>query len=602
MLPLRVPITLCLLAVFASSQAGLPAVQAGPRLDQLLPATTCAFYHSPKPQQLRVHFKTTQFYQLLQDKNLKPFLDNLEAQFDNQGGALELLGFTVNDMVDLAGGEAGYAIVAAANGEAAHVFLTDTTGKGEVLKKVLAARSKRWKDAKGEEREETAGEFTLTVQSRAATANSKAQLRVHALKGDLFVVANDVAALRGLLQRGVNAPDSLAAARVYQAVRAQTTARDKEEPQLYFFLDPWKLVALERPSTAATKKRDPIDMLRKQGFDAVKGVGGWLAFDHDGFDVYYRSAVQAPGPFQLGMRMLKTLPGTDFKPERWARPPFSGYSTLHIDLLNAHDSFDAVFDMVVNNGVPGAWQDSLKALKEDPDGPRLDFRKDIMAQLCDRISCFTDNAESITRNGDRFLVGVQAKNAAALQEAVERFMGDDPRVKRRAFQGHTIFEFVAKPPKKKPGRPEAAPPPNSALAVADGFLFLSSQVEFIETVLRKDGGMSIATLKEYELFQKAVARQDGSQAVGQQFHHLANNLKVSFELARLGRLQGAGSLDAGFYRMLAENLKAIGVDVHYDKLPPFEKIARHLTYNGSLIRNTSAGWEMTGFVLKKSAQ
>src|SRR4051794_36893969 len=112
MLPSRLSLPLAILVAWVIGPGPLPRAQAGPRVAQLLPANTYLFCMSPEPKQLRTSFRTTQFWKLLQDENLKPFRDHLAAQLEKQSDP-ELLGFTLNELVDLAGDEAGYAIVEA---------------------------------------------------------------------------------------------------------------------------------------------------------------------------------------------------------------------------------------------------------------------------------------------------------------------------------------------------------------------------------------------------------------------------------------------------------------------------------------------------------
>ena len=129
-----------------------------------------------------------------------------------------------------------------------------------------------------------------------------------------------------------------------------------------------------RPADRRRKGKSILEVLRNQGIGAVKGVGGFLDFAAEGYEMVHRTAVYAPLPYEKSMKMLVLPNGDDLAPQPWVPRDIATYTTLYFDIANAFDNFGSLFDELFGEGERGAWEDIKQSLKEDPNGPQIDLR------------------------------------------------------------------------------------------------------------------------------------------------------------------------------------------------------------------------------------
>src|SRR5213078_4064348 len=95
--------------------------------------------------------------------------------------------------------------------------------------------------------------------------------------------------------------------------------------------------AMRAASTQPRKKgQDMLKILANQGFTAIEGIGGYVNFAIDKYEMLHRTAIYAPGnkqsneKYKLAARMLKFPNGGDLKPQPWVPRELASYSTFNI--------------------------------------------------------------------------------------------------------------------------------------------------------------------------------------------------------------------------------------------------------------------------------
>ena len=88
--------------------------------------------------------------------------------------------------------------------------------------------------------------------------------------------------------------------------------------------------------------------------------------------------------------MLKTLPGDNFAPPDWVPGDVTQFNTLYLDIDTAFKNFGPLFDAYYGEGDAGTFDDIIKGLRDDPNGPRLDVGKDIIGKLGKRVTLLAD--------------------------------------------------------------------------------------------------------------------------------------------------------------------------------------------------------------------
>jgi hypothetical protein len=476
---------------------GLPtAIAAGPT-ETLLPSTTRAFLCVPSVKTLEERWNKTQLGQLAKDPVMKPFIDDLRQQIDERWSDIhERLGVTIEDLLQVAGGELALAAVQTAEGGPAIALVADTTGNQKKAQDLLARISKNLTRASAKhERIQVEGAavdlFTLPPDeylrlpkevakspkevSKPAKGKAKpgeprpAEPRerhvVYCLKDNLLVGSTEQEVVQGVLARlGGKKGPSLAEVPSYRAVMKRC-AEDagKAVSQVRWYVQPLgyleivRALRVETPQSAR-KGTNIVEFFKEQGFDSIEGLGGLVDFSRDGCEVIHRTAVYAPGKHERSMKLLsfpnRPDPGgaqaqdDPFKPQQWVPADVASYVTFQFDALNAFDNLDTLVDALFGKGEKGVWKDIVTQLEKDPHGPRLNLRKELVEHLGSRVTVLSGCRVPVTTTSERILIAVEIKKdqEKPVADAITKFYKNDKDMRRREFEGHVIWESI--PPEK----------------------------------------------------------------------------------------------------------------------------------------------------------
>lgn len=598
-----------------------------PPSDELLPDTTKAFVSVPNVDVLADAWRQTQVGQLLNDERMKPFTEDLRRQLEEKWlRSHARLGLSLDDLLDLASGELSMAVVSPPKGPASVVVLADVTGKEEAaaatIKKVSATLLKQ--GAKRTERK--AQGTTLTVfESPPKRGEDEVSHVIYFLHGGLFAasdrldVATDLAGRLSRLDKKA-ALKGLAGLKAYQAVMKRSEqAEPKLQPHLRWFIDPIGLADAARTWQAHRKgDTDYLKVAKNQGFTALRGAGGVVNFNADPYGVLHRTFVFAPQPHQLAMRMLSFPNGDEFDPQPWVSREISTYASFHIDPLNAFDHFETLFDEIY--GEEGVWKDTLRSIEEDPNGPGINLRRDLVAHLGQRATVVTDFELPITPASQRRLLAIEVKNVKKLEAAIEKQMREDPNATKRKVGEYDVWEIVPEEDAEveldiddgdedddEDAAPGAMGRPGvltrSAVTVADGYLLVSSHVSMLEKILTKvPTDERLTADADYNLVQTELAELKVGQCAARGFSRTDEQLRVSYELFRQGKMPEADTFLGHFLNLLlGEEKEGVTRKARLDggKLPDFKVVEHYLGPAGSFAVSEEDGWFLQGFTLNK---
>lgn len=601
------------------------SAQAAPPSDELLPDTTQAFVSVPDVDALADAWRQTQVGRLLDDERMQPFTKDLRRQLEQKWlKSHARLGLSLDDLLELASGELSLAVVSPPKGAASVVMLADVTGKEEAaaatIKKVGATLIKQ--GAKRTERK-TQG-LTLTVfESPPKRGQGEVTHVIYFLHDGLFAASDrlDVATdLAGRLKKPT--PKNLAGLKAYQAVMKRTAeAEPKLKPHLRWFIDPIGLAEAARTWQEHRKgDTDYLKVAKNQGFTALRGMGGLVNFNADSYGVLHRTFVFAPQPYQLAMRMLSFPNGGEFDPQPWVSREISTYASFYIDPLNAFDHFETLFDEIY--GEQGVWKDTLRSIEEDPNGPGINLRRDLVAHLGQRATVITDFELPITPASQRRLLAIEVKNVKKLVAAIEKQMRDDPNSTKRKIGEYDVWELVPEEDVEveldiqegdgdeggaggAPGAAMARPGvlTRSAVTVADGYLLVSSHVSMLEKVLTKLAPPEQLTADaDYKLVQAELDNLQVGESAARGFSRTDEQLRVSYELFRQGKMPEADTFLGHFLNLLlGEEKEGVTRKARLDggKLPDFKVVEHYLGPAGSFAVSEEDGWFLQGFTLDK---
>ena len=702
-----------------------PLSAQGLESEKLLPATTAGFAAVENIDELREHWDKTQVGQLMDDPVMEPFAKDLRRQFEQRWARVaDRLGLTLDDLRGVPSGEVAVAMVRPSRLKVATVLLTDVTGrtdKASALLDNVERRSKLSKDQppklegirlvmidlpdppEPEQPPIPSGFYDDPLPKRTGPRRA-----IYFLMGNILGAADDVGVIQDILARlrGGDAP-TLADLPAYRQVMDRTAAdAGRTTAQIRWFIVPLEYAEGARLTSTIgrRRKKDMIALVRDQGFDAIQGIGGFVDFAAEDYEVIHRTAIFAPPPYRRAMKMLAFPNGTDFTPPDWVPRELATYTAINVDIQNAFDNFGTLFDALFGGAtflfavegdqaaalstgqvpqslraeladfdvelptdVPvevkepdrvwefrqnrdvfvarkaggelrvyqrqtGLWEDVLVSLREDPHGPQLDLREDLIAHLGQRVAVMSDYELPITTTSERLLFAIETTQPGKVAEAIAKSMKNDPTARRREVHGYEVWEMVEEPaetasPDVSYGELPSLPPlddplqpsddqeepeeeerllPHAAVTVAHGNLLVSSHLDFLVRFLDPDQPQRpLSGDIDYRIVARTLDRLGIEQRCLQSFSRTDEEYRPTYALIRQGRMPESETLLARMLNTVLgsgrrEELRKQRIDG--SKLPDFEVVRRYLGPAGAVITSEPNGWFAKGVILSKGAR
>jgi hypothetical protein len=641
---------------------GTAVVWAARPSETLLPKETVGFLAIPNVETLDAQWKKTQIGALMESPVMRPFRKDLRRQMQEHWSNLrDRFGMALDDLQGVPGGEVGVAMIEPKPGEAATALVIDVTGHLEQGRALVAKAMANLLKSGAKQSALKIGGVVVDVFELPPPAEEQLPATdprslpggaapavpqgvgepdhaVYALVegASLLIVADNVDVVRGILGRVTKgAAGSLAGVPGYAAImrRCAADAGPPGSHQVRWFIYPMGYAEAARAATPADKRRRGktlVEVMRNQGFDGIKGVGGVVDFAAEGCQVLHRTAVFAPPPFLKSMKMLKLPNAENFTPQRWVPRDVATYTTLYVDILNAFDNFGPFFGEVAAEGDPDAWPDVLKSMKTDPNGPHIDLRKELIMNLGQRVTLVTDYLLPITTSSERLLFAIETTDEQAVAKAVEKCLKNDPTVKRKVIDGHVIWELVEEPAPAVPsislgeipslgpkGKKEEGPPPGGeegeeeskephflphrAVTVANGQLLVASHLDFLLKVLKPVAkAQSLAASPEFQGLDGTVRKFGMERRCAGEFSRADQVVRPTYELIRQGKMPESESILGRVLNTLSGAAKK-GVprlqQIDGKNLPDYKVVAPTLGLGGMGAVSEPEGWFLKGFLL-----
>jgi hypothetical protein len=617
-----------------------------PSMDTLLPRTAVGFVSATNSIGLTQQWNKTQIGKLMADPVMKPFEEDFRSQMQSQWSAIaDRLGIHLDDLRGVATGEASLALLEPQPGTAATSLLLDVTGNLDMAKALLA---KARAGLTGRGAQETIqkingipvyvynvplpqGQQVAAGAGGAAVAASTSQT-IYFLTQNLFGACDDLAVVQEILGRLANGSPAGSLSQVlgYEMVMKRCAAdAPAHVPSIRWYAYPLGYVEATRAATPPEKRRKGktiIEIMRNQGYGAFKAVGGFVDVSADGYQILHRTAIYAPPPYTESMKMFVFPNGKDFTPQPWVGRDVATYFTAYVDIQNAFDNFGPLYDEII--GEKGVWTQTLESMITDPSGPQIDLKKELIANLGQRVTMVADYKLPITTTSERLLWAIETKNADAVAKALEKCVKNDPTIKRREILGHVVWEIVEEeetgvpelkvdvpsltPKKENKSKPDESEEqekeshflPHGAITVADGQLFIASHIDFLAQILKPiDAKSRLATQSQFQqvwnlTFSKLGVEQQSSRS----FSWTDRALQPTYELIRQGKMPQSESLLGRTLNSLAAPSNKKGPRqqrIDGSKLPEFDIVAKALGPATGAMTSEPNGWFIKGVLLTK---
>jgi hypothetical protein len=588
----------CCLVLFASS--GFLAAAEPP--EKIAPANAVEMTIAPDPATLEAHFGKTQFAHIYTDPAMHAFFNGAGAELFGLFELPDAVGIKWASLKQISGGPLASISIPLPGQQLGTVVTVDVSGHAGEAAALWANCVQACRRAGAGVHDRLFAGAAGVVLDLPDAAKKRRPVGV-VMKDDRLLIADPPEALTPIL--AVNdAKQSLSETPVFRSIRARTSMKAGETADLFWYFDPFGWDASTRPPILTGKKKrikDFGEILRDEGFDGIKAVGGCVAFSAGQCDLLVRLAVYAPQPFRSALRMLAFRTGKDLQPVAGLPGDLAACLVTRIDALLAFESFGGIFDEIAADGEKGAYKEVLDDLRDNPKGPRVDLRKEIVCQVGEVVTLMSDCELPLTPTSERAVVVFTLKDEKVVAEAIRRAVEDDPKVKKTTVAGRTVWELVSDPPVAKKGEPPPPPDPNAAFCVADGKFYIATQASLIAKLLTRPGA-TLESRPEYQRVTKQYERLGGALACIRLFARPEEDLRLTYDMWRKGQLEQATSIYAfGLNAIMPKNQSANTVwTLDGRKLPPYEAVSRHLGPVGVMLFVHPDGWDGTAFLLPRA--
>jgi hypothetical protein len=419
-------------------------------------------------------------------------------------------------------------------------------------------------------------------------------------------------------------------------------------PHIRWFVDPFGYAQTMRAAAGGRKKKgaDLLRVLPNQGFDAIRGVGGYVFLAVGDQEILHRTMVFAP-PVQgsadqppsekyvLAARMLD-FPNTEsLQPQGFVSRDLGSYFSFNWKMIPAFEYAKTLVNEMLGGGKDDdLMEEVIVGLARDKDGPQVDLRKDLVHHFAERVSMITDCRRPITPDSERLMVTIELTNPEAVRAAVDKAFNADPEAQKREFEGQVIWEIIKDEAPvdveelqiddggmgvfdpfdqgNVPQEPEEEEEeetkilPNSAITVVHDHLVVASHVDFIVEMLQRPVGTDLLSdAADFQQVQDALSKIGAGSSSFRFFARTDETYRPTYELIRDGRMPEAKTLLGKLLnQLLGPDEKGILREQQIDgtKMPEFDAVRRYLGPSGMYVQSEGEGWYMAGCLLNKTVR
>jgi len=614
----------CLLSMALLAAGPVGAV---PPSDVLLPETTRGVITLTDLERLKQDWEKTQWGRLINDPVMQPFAESIKQQVrDRWTHVEEKLGLTLDDLQGVAAGEVALALIQPKPGRAAVALMADVTGREDEARKLLTKLDVKLSERGTKKEVEVLGTKVVVYTIPPVGIRTKPATSVFCLHEQLMCATDSVAELEGILARYETGSGGLHQAEVYQAVVARSAAHSGDaQPHIRWFVAPLSFAQTFRdahPERLRPKGKDLIEILSNQGFGAIEGVGGLVTLRaSERHDVLHATSIYAPPVegakederYTMAARMLDFPNGDSLQPRPWVPRGLAMHASFNWKVREAFEYSSTLVDELV--GEKGIFEDVIRSIREDPNGPRVDLRADLIGHLGTHCTAISEYELPIGPKSERIVFAIESTNSERLAETVRKVMANDPEAHRRSVGTFEVWEIsqeqeelqepeiefdpVGAAAPRKPKEPKGLP--NSAVCVAYDHLLIASHFDFLTEVLKPlEPRDTLINAFDYKSVAEDLDRLLPPEACGRFFSRGDETVRPTYELVRQGKMPQAETMLARLLNQVLGNGKKGQLrdqQIDGSTLPEFDTVRRYFGPIGAKIVALEDGWIIVGMAL-----
>lgn len=634
------------------------------RAEKIFPDTTKGFFAIENLKELETLWKQTQIGQLMNDPIMDAFKKDFRAQMAKR--MEDRFGFTLDDIQQIPSGEVATGMIAIPGQTPGYAVTLDVAGRMDETKDYLNRLNDKLSKA-GVRRsvEQYKGveivvyHFPERVQSAAARGSSTNRLGVSAvsnrqayylLKDNSLIIADQQHLVRLIFDRMQDSSQGRALADLDDFQQAMKRCIDDlpagTKPLIRWYLEPLNYgesirVLMRGPAIEKRRAKPSIfTVMKEQGFDAIRGIAGVVNIKTEDREVVYRIFVYTKKPYRLAMRMLSFPDNTNFTAPRWMPSDLARCSMFFVDPMTIFDNFGSLFDALVMQGEQGVWKDILDGLEEDPHGPQINLREEVVALLGQRVLGMSKYQLPITPQSESMIVAVELKEDKedGMKKALQKLFGNDTEMQKTVHGSYLLWHRVPaddiilpdtnlvgvpdlvsspggnKSAQKKDEEEKDSEPmfPGATFTVAKGCLFIGTDIDYLKVILdRLDQELPYiadeAEYKDVDAIFSSMGITDKPHFM-QFFARTDETIRPTYELIRQGKMPQSQAILGKAINALfvSEEDKESGGGLRQQaidgsNLPEFEKIQGYFGPSGLYGATEEDGYFFKGFLLEKKS-
>ncbi len=584
--------------IFCSISVSLLAVVVGPTVDAerptapyLLPEKTLAYVRVASFPETIEAFRKTSLGRILQDEQVRPLVNRLYQSASEAFDQIkDRVGLSLDELLQLAQGEACVALVENPQGPPVVVLLFDAGEKMPFAEKLL-----------GRLFEELGGRGALMqIEEHSGTKITyfpnllgNAPLCVLDRDGTIVLTSNlDLAKQMLDLWPGGQDVRTLADNPAFAAVMKQSVGTQDEKPQVSWFVDP--IGIFRNVARGNVSLQLGLTLLTPLGLDGVEGIGGSWIMATEQFDSISHTHLLVRSPRRAIPKMIAFVAG-DNEPEPWVPKDVVSYATLHWDFQTTLNELRSIYDLIQLQ--EGAFSSLLQERVSARIG--IDVEKELVSLLEGRVTFAAMIERPVRLNSQVTVVGIKVKDVSKAEALLGKLVGRFPEAFEKQPRGTTTVYRIRVPNRQPPDvDPQTLRVPEPALVVVGDYVLISDSVKALQQCLaaQQNPGQSLADDLEYKLVASRISRHVGGRTPAMiTFARPEESMRLLYELATAessrNRLSRAAQ-DSAFFR-------AIDSALQEHPLPPFSVIAQYLAPAGGVLVSDETGFHYVAFALKR---
>jgi hypothetical protein len=569
-----------------------------------LPSSASLVLLLDKPSEAAAKWQKTALGAMLGGKEFAPFYAELQkgeiAAPLNPKPALGL------DWADIAKFKEP-AVLAILEGEAkrsALVFLAAGKDDAAEVKRVMLDAEKYFDGRKAKRVVKKAAGSEVVTYEVPAVAGKASSVCIHVTSGDLFAATSSAAAADKLLKQWeAGEKASLAGDADFKKVDAQSRKMAGEKgADVRWFVRPLALAELlQKKPDSKVRGKDWLAVARKQGVNAVTGIGGVVTFQPDqGHDIEVASLIVAKRPFEKGMRMFEMKPGKPVTPPAWVEADVGSYLSWTLDLPAVLEGAGNWVDEKL--GDPGAFAAYLANMRT---AKEVDVQLDVLSRMGPGIFEVGDShraKDPSNPTGSRMLIGMQSKDQAKLAKKMLTLTRDDAFIKDEIVAGNPVRYA----PEGEPlfTEPDPAKPKDTKAIQAYGIIptltLLSTDLTWLRSKLTaKEKVKPLTEDPAYKQLAGWTGKLENDRTCLRGFVRSDQSGRLDYDAVRGSTVVAKSSLRAKALQFLLLGDSPAAAKAPAAALPLFDALAPNLLPSGISMAVSPDGFELRAAVLRK---